>query len=362
MPELRALAVGIALMGAVTGVAADATAAPAVAVFHQPSVAPAQADEVRDALAAEARRARIAWINASAPPTAPLATNERIRRGRAAYTELRFEAAIAELEAAATEAASTGAAGLAPADLSDLYLFRGLARVQLNDAHAWDDLVAAAALDPSRVLDPQVFPPRAVESFARAVQAAQAAGRATLAITAPVGCAITIDAAVAADGKAEVVRGQHFATARCPGQRPWGIRLTLDADRAVAPTLTVDAAPTDDELAIQIRAVGAAWGIAIEIAGAPAVVTLRRLGVDGRVTDGAAITLDHPTAVAESVAALAALIQVPAPPRPQRWWRSPWLWGAAGAAVATAVLLPFALGSTSGASSVTLRPTGLPTW
>ncbi|MCE9575925.1 MAG: hypothetical protein K8W52_22430, partial [Deltaproteobacteria bacterium] len=232
---MQAFPLGVALIGAVLGSAGVAMAAPApeVAIFHAPALAPGATPAVKAALAAEARRDRIAWIDASTAAAAPADTIGRIRRGGTAYAELRFEAAIADLDAAATEVAASGAAGLAPADLSDLFLFRGLARTQLGDARAWDDLVASAAIDPSRVLDPQVFPPRAVESFARAVTAAQAAGKAALAITAPASCAITIDGALAADGKAEVMRGQHFATARCPGHLPWGSRVTVDSDKAI---------------------------------------------------------------------------------------------------------------------------------
>ncbi len=360
--HVRALTIGVALIGAVAGLAATSAAAPGpeVAIFHAPAGAPPPAPAIKRALADGARREGIAWIDASAPADPPPETIARIRRGATAYAELRFEAAIADLDAAAIELAASGAIDLAPADISDLFLFRGLARVQLGDVRAWDDLVAAAAIDPSRVLDPQVFPPRAIESFARAVTAAQAAGRAALTITAPAGCAIAIDGAGAADGRAEVVRGPHYATARCPGYRPWGSRVIVDADRAIAPSLTVEAAPTDAELAIQLRTAGATAAIAIRIAGP--VCTLRHLTADGRVVAQAAIALDQPRAVDAAVAAFVALAHPAAPVRATRWWRSPWLWGAAGAAVATAVLLPFALGGDGGAGAVTLRPTGLPTW
>jgi hypothetical protein len=48
---------------------------------------------------------------------------------------------------------------------------------------------------------------------------------------------------------------------------------------------------------------------------------------------------------------------------PVAWWRSPWLWAGVGAAVATAIVLPFALSSedSSSGGQVVVRPTGW-TW
>ena len=95
---------------------------------------------------------------AARPPTAsaPL----QLRRAVEAYQDFRYAEALASADAGLAEATATGALGLSGSDLSDLLLYRALAVGERGDAaRAWDDFVRAAALDPSRRLDPVRFPP-----------------------------------------------------------------------------------------------------------------------------------------------------------------------------------------------------------
>jgi hypothetical protein len=206
------------LVGALAWATA-AAAAPAadLVVFHAPSDAGPEVQAARDAMAGAARRRGAAWIDASPAPPVPLETAQEIRQATRDYDQLQFDAAIGELDRAAAELERSGGAGLDAAALGDLFLYRGLARVQTGDPRAWDDLVEAAALDPSRVLDPARFPPRAIADYTRAAVAAQAAPHATLTVRKPDDCVVAIDGATAAQGTAEVLAGRHFVAVRRPG-------------------------------------------------------------------------------------------------------------------------------------------------
>jgi len=349
--------------------AATAAAAPAadLVVFHAPDRAAGPAvNAVRDALAAVARRRGAAWIDASPTAPPPPATAQAIAEAQRAYDQLQFDAAVSALDRAAAELERTGAAGLDPRGLADLFLYRGLVRVQLGDARAWDDLVEAAALDPGRALDPARLPPRAIEAYGRAADAVRAAPRATLTVRVPdraTGCEIAIDAARATDGKAEVATGRHFVLVRCPGHQPWASAITTAAGAATVDAAPVrEAPPGDDELAIQARTAGAHALVAVSVSGAPAIATLRRMGVDGKVDDRATVATGGAHAAEDAAAALDRLLAPPVTIAPERWYEKRWVWAAAGAGVAAAVLVPILLvdrGSPA-ATKATLEPSGLP--
>src|SRR5262249_53347639 len=62
-----------------------------------------------------------------------------------------------------------GAEGLSRAQLSDVFLFRALVKTQQGDTNAaWEELVVASAIDPTRELDPGRFPPAVRTEFERA--------------------------------------------------------------------------------------------------------------------------------------------------------------------------------------------------
>jgi hypothetical protein len=89
---------------------------------------------------------------------------------------------------------------------------------------------------------------------------------------------------------------------------------------------------------------------------------VRRLGIDGRQLDRATVTLaadpDH-----RELAAVVGRLLAPAPPRSREvWYRRRWVWGAAGVAAASAILVPFALRGDDSAARIVVRPKGQFSW
>ena len=100
-------------------------------------------------------------IDRSPHPTATAQTAEKLRAAIAEYNALELQKAKDALDAVRGEIDANGAAGLSPALLSDLFVYRGLASAKLGDeSGSLDDLVAAARVDPTRALDPVAFTPK----------------------------------------------------------------------------------------------------------------------------------------------------------------------------------------------------------
>jgi hypothetical protein len=350
--------------------------APGLVVFHAPADAPASVLAARDALAARARRAGIAWIDRS-PSAAPTPQAPALhRQAIEAYEALRFDEALAALDAAIGEAEHTGAAGLTAAELSDLFLYRGLTYTQRGDqARAWDDLVRAAVLDPARVLDPLRFPTRAVEAFGRARASVAQEARGELVVAAPAGCEVVVDGAAAA-ARVAVPYGEHFVRVGCAGRRPWGTRVTLAAaSTAVTPALVADAPPSDAELKALAAGERAQELLLVTVAlapGAPPVLSVVRVDArSGKAGVRASVALAPGGAATPDAEAAFERVLTPvgtSPPgsartEPRAWWHSPWVWAGVGAVVATAIVLPIALasGDSSSSGDVIVRPSGW-TW
>jgi hypothetical protein len=277
-------------------------------------------------------------------PIAPL-----VKRGIDAYDALRFTDAASLLDQARDAADRTGAAGLTPAELSDLFLYRGLVQAQLdNPAAAWDELATALVIDPARLLDPSRFPPRVVADVERARVAVGARAVATLAIQAPPTCTLTIDG-VASTGTFTGRLGAHWVRATCTDRPAWGARITLTG---VADHLAIAgapyAAPDDAELVVQARVAAARAFVIVEVRGA--VGTARLLGVDGRERDrrSVAITGD----LAPLAAAVRSLLR-PARPPAVAWYRARWVWAAGAAALAAAIAIPVTAALAGDSSSTT---------
>src|SRR5262249_3915411 len=130
----------------------------------------------------------------------------------------------------------------------DLLLYRGLIATQRGDATAaWDALVAAATIDPTRILDPLRFPPRAVDAFERATEAVGQAARGQLSVDVPAGCTTVIDAR--AHATTALRQAEHFVRVECPGATPYGAVAALSAaEQTLTPTLAPSAAPADADL------------------------------------------------------------------------------------------------------------------
>jgi hypothetical protein len=310
---------------------------------------------------------RVAW-----PPATGAAAGrarELLHAGLAAYDALRFADAVASFTAAEGEAVSSGAAGLAAAELADVFLFRGMARFQLKSPGDWDDFVQAALYAPGRTLDPGRFPPAARDTYARAVAEVAAKPRGAVAVGGPAGGRAFVDGAEAGTLPARVEGlpwGAHLVRVESKGHLPWTTRVVL-ASAEVSVNARPAAAPPDlrSADASALAAYGAEEGAALVVGlhadatgggtgtgtgTEPATVTVHVRAV--RVTDGRELLAttvrgpaDRPDEIAAGVGlALRALLPSPPPlsgtvgppgPAPRRapaWLR--WLPAVLGAGAA----------------------------
>jgi hypothetical protein len=327
-------------------------AAPAadVVVVWAPGAKVAPIDEV-------ARQAGAAVIDRSPLANAIPATASILRRAIDAYDALRYDDAWATLEEARALADRTGAAGLTQAQLADLFLYRGLVKIQQGEPNTyWDELVTSVTIDPVRVLDPARFPPRVATELARVRQALTDRKHATLAVDAPSGCTVLIDgAAASAVGSAQRLVGSHWVHVTCADRAPWGTRVELTGDQLVVARNTVLAPPTDDEVLIQARTVGANAFVAVEVRSG--VGTARLVGVDGRERDRRSVAI-----TGDLVPLAGAVRQLLAPLDKSRWYESRWAWAAGAAALAAAILVPITAAITQNSSPSTWTAKPVYTW
>lgn len=345
---------------AVLAAAEPAQAAPAADVVLAWSATPL--GPIGDALADAAGRAGASYVDVS-PEAVPLPDpRPLIKRGIAAYGSLEFDAALTALDAAAGIVDQTGAALVDAAALGDLYLHRALTHTQRGeDSRAWDDFIVAAGVDSTRVLDPAGFPPRAVERFDQARAQIAATPRGRVKLVGPAGCRVRIDGATAPGTELELAFGRHWLDATCDGRTP--VRQRLIVDRAMLEVAIGGAEvkpPDEGALLIQARTAAARAILAVTIVGRTAVV--RRIGVDGKEQDRVSVALrGAPLGDARAVALAAGRLLAPPPPADRGpWYRSRWVWAAAGAVAASAILIPLAARGDGSAPSVTVRPDGVP--
>ncbi len=330
------------------GSAARAMAAPSadVVVIWAPGARVSPIEQV-------ARRAGAAVIDRSPAANSLPATAATLRRGIDAYDTLRFEDAWTTLDEARALADRTGAAGLTQSQLADLFLYRGLVKIQQGELNAyWDELVTSVTIDPVRVLDPARFPPRVASELARVHSALADRKRASLAIDAPPGCTTLIDgAAASAVASAQVLVGSHWVYVTCADRAPWGTRVEVTSDQLVVARNTVLAPPTDDDVLIQARTVGARAFVAVEVRSG--VGTARLVGVDGRERNRRTV------AITRDLAPLAhAVDQLLAPVSTTHWYSSRWTWAAGAAVIAAAIAIPLTVAATqdSRPSTWTAKP------
>jgi hypothetical protein len=327
---------------------ARATAAPSadLVVVWAPGAKLAPIEQV-------ARRAGAAMIDRSPAANAVPATAATLKRGIEAYDALRFEDAWTTLDEARAMADRTGAAGLTQTQLADLFLYRGLVKIQQGELNAyWDELVTAVTIDPVRVLDPARFPPRVASELARVHAALTDRKHATLAVDAAPGCTALIDgAAASAVASAQPLVGSHWVYVTCADRTPWGTRVEVTSDQLVVARNTMLAPPTDDDVLIQARTVGAKAFVAVEIRSG--VGTARLVGVDGRERDRRTV------AITRDLAPLAhAVDQLLSPDAAPRWYSSRWAWAAGAAAIAAAIAIPLTAAATQNTrpSTWTVKP------
>jgi hypothetical protein len=275
-----------------------------------------------------------AVIDRSPHPTATAQTAEKLRAAIAEYNALELHKAKDALDAVRSEIDANGAAGLSPALLSDLFVYRGLARAKLGDeSGSFDDLVTAAGVDPTRSLDPITFTPTQVAAFERAKEAVGQRKTVKLTVQPPPGCAVTVDAA-SVTGAVERALGHHWVRVTCPDREPVGEQVDLTGgDETLPVTPPPYLPPSDSDVLIQARTASARAVVVVEVHGA--VGTARLVGLDGRERDRRTVTLGSDLGpLADAVGELLA------PPPEHHWYQSRWAWVAGGAAAAALILVP----------------------
>ncbi len=308
---------------------------------------------------AAARGAGAAAMDQSPKPEGTAQTAQIVQKGVDAYERLDFDEAWNLLDTARSDVDRSGAAGLTQAQLSDLFLYRGLIRTQQNDPNgAWEELVVSNTVDPTRQLDPGRFPPKIIAEFERAQATVKNKGNQQLSVSVPEGCRVAVDA-TSVNGPVSLMVGRHWVRVTCPDRQAEGHKVELVGGQAI--TLPLNPAqllpPTDTDLLVQARTAGARAFVVAEVRGN--VATARLVGLDGRERDRKTVTIGNDLVpLADAVTALL----TPVPQRP--WYRSKWTWAAGGAALAAIIAIPLTvvLSQDSNKQDITVRPMGPDGW
>jgi hypothetical protein len=247
--------------------------------------------------------------------------------------------------------------------LSEIFLYRGLCRLETGRAEAaWDDLVRATRLDPTRIMDPARYPPRAVSAYSRAALEAAKLPRAELFVAAPARALVRVDG-VPVFGPVAVTLGQHFVAVTVAGYEPWaGVASVSGAHERLAPPLHPDRPPDGDRLLAlagdpttgqlllgTLERTEAGWRFVLRDVTLP----------DGKIVSDTAALGDAPVNVVVG-ALVRRLVPAPAPlpsltalipaaPRRRLW---PWLVGSLAAAAAVGVSVGVAYGTISTSGTV----------
>jgi hypothetical protein len=286
---------------------------------------------------AAARGAGAAVIDQSPKPEGAGQTSQLVQQGLDAFERLEFDEAWQLLDTARSEIDRTGAAGITQAQLSDVFLYRGLIKTQQGDANAaWEELVSANTVDPTRELDPGRFPPKIRAEFERAQATVKNKGRAKLTVSVPQGCRVFVDA-VSTVGDATLIVGRHWVRVTCPDRQSEGRKVELVGGDVTLPLNPPQLLPpTDTDLLVQARTSGARAFVVAEVRGN--VATARLVGLDGRERDRKTVSIGSDLSpLADAVTALLT------PPEKRPWYRSRWTWAAGGAALAAAIAIPLTL-------------------
>lgn len=310
---------------------------------------------------AAARRRGAAVIDRSPAPPATVETAQFLQRGINSYSAIQLDQAQAALDQARDLADRTGGQGLTRAQLSDLFLYRGLVRAALGDeTTAWDEFVTALVIYPTRSLDPTQFAPK-VQALLKRVRDEVLVKRpqAKIEIDVPEGCATHIDGEAVAGPVLRAV-GPHYARVTCSDREPWSSRLEVTAqDNRVTASPRAYQQPSDADLLVQARAAGVQAIVAVEVHGS--LGTVRTIAIDGRERARRAVALRAgdlgPVAVVvdEMLAPQADAHRTP-------WYTSRWAWAVGAAVVTAAIVVPItaAIAGDSGAASWTVRVRSLP--
>lgn len=315
-----------------------------VAVYWEPPGRPAPGERARPAFA-EAMRG-VPLLDVTEQPAPPPSLVPQLDAAIADYTAFRFADTVTKLDALARLAEAQGGGDLDARRLAEIYLYRALARLELGPAEAaWEDLVRAARLDPTRVIDPARFPPRVVTAYKRAVAEVAQLPRAELELVAPPDANVRVDGR-AAPGVSTVTVGQHLVAVEAPGYERWAALIAVSgAHERVQPPLRPVQPPDGERLAALVREraprgivlgalvrAGQGWQFVVrEHAGVKITSDAARLG------DAPAASVIEPLVQRVIGAPSPAITAPPAPPLYKKWW----LWTAVGGvAAALAVIVP----------------------
>lgn len=362
-----ALVRGIALiMLLVAGSAAAATANEAgmVAIYWQPPGAPAVGVTARAAFSDAVRPLGARVLDATPPPIASAPSLAPIlEAAKADYGRFKFSDALARLDDLQRSADAQGGGNLDNRQLSEIFLYRGLCRLETGaDEAAWDDLIRAARLDPERVMDPARFPPRAAATYRRAVAEAAQLPRARFEVDAPRDATVRIDGSVV-NGSASLTLGQHFVSVAADGFEPWAAVVPVaGGHQHFTPPLHAYLPPDGDQL---LALAGAQPPNQLLLGALERTATgWRFVARDVTLSDGKFVSDAVPLGDVPLKVAVAALVKrvlpadnvalvAPAPAaksRPRRW---PWIAGAGGVVlIAAGITLGVVLGTSSSSGTI----------
>jgi hypothetical protein len=248
----------------------------------------------------------------------------RLQTARALTAKLDFGAARPALETLVQDVVAAGGGDLETPALAELYLTRAWARSGATfradlplepqaRGEAYQDLLRAATLEPSRVLNEQQYPPALVADWKKA--AAEAAERPTVTLTIK-GSASAVAYLDGGPGRAcpavfENVRfGEHVVRLEEPTHAPWGTSVALtaptsDLEVPLRPVLTL----SDAEAGAFARQMAKSFALVAdpEVRQTQIVLGLRLVDRQGHRVDASTVALDR---AAANGALDAALVQL----------------------------------------------------
>ena len=140
---------GVCMFFAAELVARAAAPVATVAVYWQPPQVAAVGGAARAAFSDAARSIGARFVDAGAVEPAAPSLVSALEAAKGAYAVFAFRDAIASLEVLQRTADAAGGGDLDGRQLSEIFLYRGLAKLEVISAEAaWDDLVNAARLEP----------------------------------------------------------------------------------------------------------------------------------------------------------------------------------------------------------------------
>jgi hypothetical protein len=310
----RRVSIALASLGAVVaaGPAAAAQDPPSIVhpIYAQMPDAPQNDVALRELTAAAGHyKLRPVEVVDIEPPPLPK-TAAAIKAGMQLVQKLSFGDALKQLDVAANEIASTGGAGVSSAELSDLFLYRGMAAAKADwkpersadepaRARAFEEYVRAATIAPERVLSDREYPPQVIEDWKKAIAEVQRRPKGTLVVRGSSRALIALDGRPPVSGASggtfkDLPYGEHLVSVEEGGRASWGSTVLVNAATAdvVIPAraaLTLD----DATAASHARRMGAKFALVgeLKLNEGPPELQLRLVDVTGIRHDATVVPL-----------------------------------------------------------------------